>query len=257
MKLNYFAILQISFKGTVAVSCRISTEALCSSGNKTCLHHCCPLHQFHDSRKDNGLCEQNKGHGIDPSWLLTSIEDADPSDYDLLYDSLECNHTTYNLSLYQWEFFPNGNLKIASSVYQPKDYCLNDIEDFDSETGTYKYWHEVQVCIEADGPCQGDYKAWDCLVNQQILPAVFCLSMIFFGLLALYIWLKKKEKLFECMMISNIAMLFLVYAVLTVDKITGSFYAPHPIQCEVRGLLIQFGFISSLFWLSSMSHLSK
>ena len=245
--------MQISFKGTVAVQCRTTAEGICL--NTTCIHQCCPLYHFQNV---NGLCELNRGLGSNLEWILQSTqEDVNASFYHPLYDSLKCDKISYNLSLYQWEFYKNGDLKIESSLYQAKDYCLNDIEEWDDESGTFTYWHDVHVCVHAEGDCKGEYKAWDCVVNRQILPAIFCLSMVFFGLLALHLWLTKKEKLFECMMISNIGMLFIVYFVLFIDKISGSFLSPHPVLCEIRGLIIQFGFISSLFWLNSMSHLSE
>ena len=256
-KSHSLTFLQITFKGTVAVQCRTSTEAICSGavGNQTCIHHCCPLFHF---QNDQGFCEHYRGSGTDPEWIFenSQAEDHRHQDYYLLYDGLKCDKITYNLSLYQWEFYPNGDLKIESSLYGAADYCLNEVE-VEVEAGGYVYSHDVQVCVHAEGDCKGEFKAWDCLVNRQLLPATFCLSMLFFGLLALHLWMTKKEKLFECMMISNIGMLCLVYLVLFVDKMAGSFLSPHPVLCEIRGLIIQFGFISSLFWLNSMSHLSK
>ena len=114
---------------------------------------------------------------------------------------------------------------IESSTYQREEYCLNYAEEFNFEAKQSKFTKEVHICVNAGGQCSGDYGYWYCLVEHKLMPAIFCISMLFFGFLALYIWSKKKEKLFECMLISCISMLFIVYLILTIDKISGSLRA--------------------------------
>ena len=141
----------------MAVQCRTSAEGICL--NTTCIHQCCPLYHFQNV---NGLCELNRGLGSNLEWILQSTqEDVNASFYHPLYDSLKCDKITYNLSLYQWEFYKNGDLKIESSLYQAKDYCLNDIEEWDDESGTFQYWHDVHVCVHAEGDCKGDARRPD------------------------------------------------------------------------------------------------
>lgn len=200
-------------KGTVAVSCQVSEAALCK--NQTCLHDCCPIAQF---RNTKGQCQPY----VDPeaSWEVHFNDDPD-AEYHKLSNRLDCEYITYNLSSLEWSLSSKGRLSIESHLYYSDEFCLNYVEDIDYETLTSRFWKEAQVCVEATRR-RGDYMSWYSTVELKLLPAVFGISMVFLGLLILYIWGKKKEKLFECMMISCVSMLFIVYLILTIDKIAAS-----------------------------------
>ena len=200
-------------KGTVAVSCQISEEAICR--NQTCLHDCCPIAQF---RNEKGQCTPY--FDPDASWEVRFYDDPE-AEYHKLSNRLDCEYITYNLSSLEWKLNSKGHLSIESHQYYSEEFCLNYVEAIDFETSTSRFWKEAQVCLEATLR-QGKYMSWYNVVELKLLPAIFGISMGFLGLLVLYIWSKKKEKLFECMMISCVSMLFIVYLILTIDKIVAS-----------------------------------
>lgn len=89
------------------------------------------------------------------------------------------------------------------------------------------------------------------MVQERIIPAFFILSLIFLGLLVVHIWRTQRSKLFGWLMLSAIFMLFTFYFFTCLIKLV----TPDQLRwgCEVSGLIIQYSYMSSILWLSSMS----
>ena len=88
-------------------------------------------------------------------------------------------------------------------------------------TTSSRFLQEIYVCADVPKDCEGTVGKWHCLVDLQLIPGLFCLSMIFLGLLFLHVWHTKRQTLFGCMMLSTILMLFVFYLVLTAVKLAG------------------------------------
>ena len=98
-----------------------------------------------------------------------------------------------------------------------------------------------------------DYNKWQKEVSKKVIPAFFFISIIFLGLLMLHIWRTQRPKLFGWLMLSTITMLFVFYIFNSLIKVVVN-----PSMkgfCEVSGLIIQYSYMSSVLWLSSMSFL--
>ena len=77
---------------------------------------------------------------------------------------------------------------------------------------------------------------------------------MFLGLLFVYLWVDQRNKLFGCMMLSAILMLFIFYLLLSIKKLSSSKH--NVIVCRFEGYLIQFSYMSAVFWLNAMSYMA-
>ena len=112
-----------------------------------------------------------------------------------------------------------------------------------------KYSRQIYVCGKyLDNT---DYNWWTTEVTNKVLPALFIISLIFLGLLVIHIWRTQRTKLFGWLMLSAIFMLFIFYLFTCLIK----FANPDNLGfgCEVSGLIIQYSYMSSILWLTSMS----
>ena len=104
----------------------------------------------------------------------------------------------------------------------------------------FEYWVHIDACFDVP-PDEIDTIA--------ILAVI---SIVFLGLLFVYIFVDQRQKLFGCMMLSTILMLFIFYLVFAIIKFS-SFKKEN---CIVEGYLIQFSYMSALSWLNAMSHMA-
>ena len=77
---------------------------------------------------------------------------------------------------------------------------------------------------------------------------------MFLGLLFVYLWVDQRNKLFGCMMLSAILMLFIFYLLLSIKKLSSSKH--NVIVCTLEGYSIQFSYMSAVFWLNAMSYMA-
>ena len=89
----------------------------------------------------------------------------------------------------------------------------------------------------------------------QIIPALLLVSVAFFLALLVYIWLNQKQNLFYWLMIGAVTMLTIFYTFLAILKLLGKYLLQHPIGCEVVALILQYSYMSAIFWLTSMSQM--
>ena len=107
----------------------------------------------------------------------------------------------------------------------------------------FEYWVHIDACFDVP-PDEIDTIA--------ILAVI---SIVFLGLLFVYIFVDQRQKLFGCMMLSAILMLFIFYLVFAIIKFS-SFKKENSGSCIVEGYFIQFSYMSALFWLNAMSHMA-
>ena len=108
----------------------------------------------------------------------------------------------------------------------------------------FEYWVQIDACFDG-------FNEIDEIDTIAILAVI---SIVFLGLLFVYIFVDQRQKLFGCMMLSTILMLFIFYLVFAIIKFSS--FKKENFGCIVEGYLIQFSYMSSLFWLNAMSHMA-
>jgi hypothetical protein len=200
---------------SVAVVCKIPDLIKCQ--DHTCLNQCCPMAHY---------CEQIVNPESSRTPDVYNPEDrriVNEDDLKLfyIYKGLSCaKNFNYDGRKYKFSIYQDGSLEFDGMEFKYDEYCINYVEQIDNITDIPTYWQEAHVCV-SDNPCKGDYRQWHCLVDLQLIPALFVISMIFLGLLFCHIWIHQREKLFGCMMLSTILMLFIFYLVLSVVILVG------------------------------------
>eukprot|EP00093_Oithona_nana_P005317 05317.XXX_271218_272539_1 [CDS] Oithona nana genome sequencing. len=150
--------------------------------------------------------------------------------------------------MHQWNFESNGDLTLSLATYSYDQYCLSHAQD---QSGNFT--KEIFVCEVENQACHGEFQSWKCAVDLTLIPILMGFSLFFLILLQWIIWTEKKQNLYECMQLCNIFMLTLVYLTLIIIKQVKSTDLPSAL-CEILGLVFQFSYMSSLFWLSAMSY---
>ena len=108
----------------------------------------------------------------------------------------------------------------------------------------FEYWVQIDACFDG-------FNETDEIDTIAILAVI---SIVFLGLLFVYIFVNQRQKLFGCMMLSAILMLFIFHLVYAIIKFSS--FKKDSGSCIVEGYFIQFSYMSALFWLNAMSHMA-
>ena len=223
-----------------------STVAVICAKPKTCIRTCCQPGQY---KLINGTCLDYTTE-LEQPWIIKFTDDPNAT-YDTFVNG-PCSQGGWNAkeTTHEWYFKSNGDLTFTSDLvtYSYDQYCLNHAED---QSGNFT--KEIFVCEVENQKCLGELGSWKCAVDLTLYPILMGFSIFFLILLQWIIWTEKKEKLYECMQLCNIAMLALFYLTLIIINQTKSTDLPSYL-CEILGLVIQFSYMSALFWLSAMSY---
>ena len=242
------------FLGTVAVFCESKPEIVCHE--RPCVSHCCPSGLIMNSVTNH--CDypvnENASHNLPPVPLVT--QDGTPSDLPqsrikIFSDSVPgCLVHTYET----FQLLENGHIDAGGGgIQNHTHYCLAQYEIYGPQTGVVSYQHKALVCVPEDPFSDGHLK-WVKIIDLTVVPILFMVSLVFLALLFAYVWIKNRNKLFGVMTLCLTAMLVLFYACLITSKITGaSWVRERPSLCIALGLLIQYFYLSAIFWLNAMS----
>lgn len=163
-----------------------------------------------------------------------------------------------------FHLYPNGELYAGGKVQNYTSYCIERHGKFEygnhsspaeaaASTDFASFPLKVAVCAPDDPFSQG-WLEYMSLVDFTIVPILFVISLVFLGLLFVHVWINNRHKLFGVMTLCLIAMLFVFYLVLIIAKFTGgTLVEDHRGACIAVGLLLQFFYLSAIFWLSAMS----
>ena len=221
-----------------------STVAVICGQPKTCIRTCCQPGQY---LSRNGSCIDHTTEPDQP-WTIEFTDDPNAT-YHIFNTNLPCNGGSLeNETKREWHFESNGDLTIDLATYSYDQYCLSHAQD---QSGNFT--KEIFVCEVENQACHGEFQSWKCAVDLTLIPILMGFSLFFLILLQWIIWTEKKQNLYECMQLCNIFMLTLVYLTLIIIKQVKSTDLPSAL-CEILGLVFQFSYMSSLFWLSAMSY---
>lgn len=136
---------------------------------------------------------------------------------------MKCNQwLLYDARQYETKYYSNAMIKIEEYAFKSHQYCVNHIEHI-TENNSVKFHQVLITCADEVDDCSGKYPAWKCLVELQIMPGLFTLSMVFLGFLLIFFWKNQRNKLFGWLMISAILMLFIFYLFLSIIKLAGNY----------------------------------
>lgn len=229
----------------MALTCKTKPEVYCQFNH--CLQFCCSWGQY--IHPDLKTC-QNYPQEVQ-EWRPEEFADSQVKS---IYQDLDCNETiTTAKDIFETQFLANNTLDIEGVYYDFGTYCINQVVN----STTLEEVIQIKRCYDSneDMACKGNYGSWFCLVDLKVLPALFVVSIIFYIFLLVHIFKHQKERLFGWLMFFAILMLLIFYFVLAVAKLAGrSHLKNYPILCELEALLIQYSYMSALFWLSTLSH---
>lgn len=250
---------QPEFKGTIALACRVRDEVFCSQHN--CIRSCCDFTLVHDPTIE-GIDKCRPSKNPDPGSVIWSMPYHDLHTDKVLDDvgltrdfyGYPCSQTLEYHNPDDYKLYKGGIMKVVGELHNYTNYCVTLVEDASNATGEgFVYSMEVSICAE-DDPYSKGYNAFVRLVDFKILPILMGVSLVFLALLFEYIRRNHQHKLFGAMMLCVVSMLFLFYLVNMAVKLAGDDHIEkYPIACELEGLLIQFSYLSAVFWLNAMS----
>ena len=213
-----------------------SSIAVVCGKPKTCIRTCCQTGEYWS----NGTCLTYEKQ---PKRWRVQFSDDPNATYEEIFDHPCDSFLPYPLDEHDVEFKSNGQIVLDMTNYTYNQYCLNNLEKGNG------YSKELLVCIVEgqDGPLQSWIKA----IDFTLIPILMGISLGFLILLQSVIWLEKKERLYECLMLCNIWMMALMYLTSIILKTEKNLSGA---PCEIIALLFHFAYMSAFFWLSAMSH---
>lgn len=246
----------------------VCTEDFCK--DHSCIPHCCPAGQYFsgiDSRciKDSKL--KNSLWTEETKLKVKNPKKGQPIPTFIDARTFSCKLTTGNTTIdkytinslteYDFGIKSNGDLSVDGATVPFGRYCVNlKPPSQDQENFT----EEVHFCTTYRS-CDSDYEKWKATVDNKLIPSLFVISMIFLGFLVVHTWQQEKEKLFGWLKLSTILMLFIFYMFQSIIKFSdkgdckrGTIKPFNQGSCLFIGLVIQYSYLSSVFWLTSMSY---
>ena len=117
------------------------------------------------------------------------------------------------------------------------------------QAGSY-FYREAYVCV----PKRIDPEVTQILeFARNVMPIMYGVSLIFLFFAFIYVYIKNRDRLFGMMTLCLLGMLAGFYVCILTPHIAGaSQINESPILCQIEGFLIQFFYISTMFWLNSM-----
>ena len=151
----------------------------------------------------------NQSGHLDKHKVIYKSGELDQCNKPVTFTLLSDNTASLAGNLYSYEFFSNGDIEVDGARYDFSQYCIHQ----EVNRTTSQLVTRVTLCLR-EGHCEGDYGQWFCLVDEQIIPALFLISLLFLGCLLIHIWREQRAKVFGALLMSAMLMLFLFYFIL-------------------------------------------
>ena len=252
--------IDITFKddqylGILALFCNIPLDVVCKT--KKCLRFCCehpsevvvddesPLRRsFH---LDHQHCE------LDPDVHLHSLDNVEEEATNLwlIYGPPNCSFTMHDIEGNQTLYNKNGVIDYGTASYDYNSSCMYQSKQIPAGSSNATYSTHIQLCIPDDSYRKG-YLSWIQLIDFQIISGILILSTILLGILVIYEIMVNRDKLFSALRICVIIMYLIINGTLCVVKFQVDVEKKFPNLCVAEAILIQFSYLSSICWLTSM-----
>ena len=249
------------YHGIVALFCKKPLNIICE--RKKCLRFCCEHPSqivVHDENIfDNSSSPRHQRCEFDPdlhTYSLNHVEE-DTSNLWLIYGPPDCDHQTGEFTMHDIEgnqtlYNKNGEIDFGTASYTYNNSCIYHSKEYDfNYSNNAIYSTHIQLCIPEDSYKQG-YLSWIQLIDFQIISGILILSTILLGILVVYEFVVNRDKLFSALRICVILMYLIVNGVLCVVKFQVGVETSFPNLCVAEGILIQFSYLSSICWLTTM-----
>ncbi|XP_023323247.1 probable G-protein coupled receptor Mth-like 1 [Eurytemora carolleeae] len=241
-------IRQNTVVGHLAVLCGISEEKVCSG--LFCINNCCPEGTVY--KTNLGECQPTSEFKF-PQLLKETVKSVNPTlpgegwedSLKIYYREPNCSH----LHIYsedEFEVEAEGWLRAGQTILPYTQFCLNPVQQYNSTV------LQAKVCSGID---ENDLLIYSVL-SQQIIPVLIILSEIFLFLtFSLHVLVPEfRKQIFGWMKMCTVASLFLSYQWFLIILFGGDLLIQeYPALCQLMGFLIQFCFLCSFTWMTTMS----
>ena len=238
-----------SLLDTVVIKCLPDQDLL-----KTIIRFCCISATEKYEPKTNQCRRRYKNESIDTWTVLDDVDKHKP--YDDMESGDKADVTTIHHGLLscmpnqvqksnreQFIMYNTGSIKVEHTIFSHNEYCMSDVE----LTSPSSSIHTALIL-------RCEYTWRYILVNQYVASLLCTISEVFLFALMLLLIKNNGHRLFGVMELSVTANLFLHYLVLTVVKMSYSYlYKQYPTVCYVAAIIMQFTYLSVMFWLNAMS----
>ena len=205
---------------------------------------------------DSTLSECRESYQNESMDLRTVLEDVSRVDlYDVkkpedvtvfLFGIPDCGPYHIKTSrIVPFKLYNTGNIKIKGTTFNHNAYCLSSVKPISANSPNLG--HSAAV-IRCEYPWRTD------LVNTYIASALLLISDAFLLGLMVNLLMNSTQKLFGAMEVSVILNLFFYNFTISIAKLwSPESYNQLPISCLILGFVIQFSYLSVMFWLNAMS----
>jgi hypothetical protein len=142
--------------------------------------------------------------------------------------------------------YNTGKVRIENNIFDHNSYCISDVRP-NSHVNPNSL-HDA-IIIRCEYPWISE------VVHVYLVCTLLVTSAVFLLFLFIHVAMNSAHKLFGAMELSVIFNLFLYNVVVTIVKLwsPNSLYHNNPGLCFMLGIIIQFSYLSFIFWLNAMS----
>ena len=166
---------------------------------------------------------------------------------DLVFGIPNCSqgHLIQETSRMSFTLYNTGSIKLDGTIYDYHHYCLSDIKPISNEQPN---WGHDAIIVRCEYPWRTKF------VEVYLTSTLLFISDLFLLLLIAHVVQNSAHKLFGAMELSVILSLFVFNLATVVIKLwPESSYIEWPKTCVTVGIMIQFTYLSFMFWINSMS----
>ena len=141
--------------------------------------------------------------------------------------------------------YNTGSIKLGTSIYNHNYYCLSSLKPISNDRPN---WGHDAIIVRCEYPWRTK------VVDVYLCSALLLTSDLFLLLLIAHVIQNSAHKLFGAMELSVIFNLFIFNLATTFLKLwPENSYIKWPKACVAVGIIIQFSYLSFMFWVNSLS----
>ena len=244
------------FRGTISLMCATEVDVLCQT-TKSCVSLCCKSNYYFDPER--GCQMGNENLTIPTIEFVDNVErmpvEVDTQHQKYIFENMP-KHCNQSHSYNEFKISSKSSAWAGDAEHNYKDYCVGYFGSYNASNIADPFADlivQIVVCAPDDPYSQG-YLKWVEIVDFTLVPILFGISIIFLILLFIYVFRKNRSKLFGVMTLCLVAMLFWFYVFLIIAKLGGGALVEKVNGfCILLGYMMQYVYLSAIFWLSAMS----
>ena len=166
---------------------------------------------------------------------------------DLVFGIPNCSHGNLiqKISREPFTLYNTGNIKLGKTIYNHNHYCISSLKSLSDDQPN---WGHDAIIVR----CEYSWRTK--VVETYLTSALLLISDLFLIFLMIHVIKTQAHKLFGAMELSVIINLFIFNLTTTILKLwPESSYMKWPKTCITIGIVIQFTYLSFMFWINSLS----